>query len=243
MFQGLTVGANVEVKERDSLGGGGVLPTGLYPAKINHVYVHTAESEAMGFAIELDINGKKHSETIYVTSGKKKGKKTTYTKDGKEYPLPGFLMVNSLATVVAGKKISELAEPEKKILKLYDFESKSEKPTEVPVVMDLTGKNVVVAIRHVRKNKQVKNGQGDYVDTNEVREYNEIEKFFHPETYLTSSEIEDGVAQSEETFAWQWKDKFDGKVKDLYKEDPKNATASSAGGQAGGAAPTESLFN
>ena len=80
---------------------------------------------------------------------KKSGKlKATYTKDGKELPLPGYTKILNIFHVAVDANIPDLGsvESEPKILKLYDFKERKEVPKEVPCLVQLHGAKVQLAL-------------------------------------------------------------------------------------------------
>lgn len=78
----------VEGTERDSLGGGGVIDSAVYPATIDSMYMTEAASGAVGVVINLVINGRKYSETKYITN--KEGKNTFVDKN-QQRAIPAFI--------------------------------------------------------------------------------------------------------------------------------------------------------
>ena len=246
MLANLKLDDGVDGEEKDVLGGGrGPLDSNAYPATITMAYM----SESEGGATAVNITAKTRDDkeiraAIYVTSGRAKGQKTTYERDGKTYPLPGFLLVNSLCQLATGKEISQL-ETEEKVIKLYNFDSKAEVPTKVPVIVELLQKEIVIGLLKQTVDKSAKNDAGVYVATGETREENEIDKFFRARDNKTTSEIR---AQVEEAvFIDQWKAKWEGKVKNKAKGAaagagtagmPKASGGSMFGGASAAAAPS-----
>ena len=227
--------ANIE-GEKDTLGGGGTKESGVYPAKVKLAYVTEASSGAIGVNFEFDLgSGSTFKITEYITSGKAKGGKSTYTnKDGKEQFLPGYNTVTSIAQLTVGKEITDLTE-ETKVVKLYDYESKKEIPQEVSVLTELIGQSLALGIIKQVVNKNVK-VDGVYVPTNETREENILDKVFSING-LTRAEIAAGA--TEPKFLEQWKAKNLGVTRNRVKpgiDAPKQA------GGATSAAPTKSLF-
>lgn len=214
MFQDLTTDSSI-ANEEDRLGGnGGPLESGIYLAKIKAAYGEVSKGGARGLSLQLDIDGREYRETLWVTSGTAKGCKNYYEKDGEKHYLPGFLNATALALLTVGKELAEL-EPEDKVLNLYDFDQKTEVPTKVPMLTELLGEQVYVGIRKVKDNKSVR-GDNGYVPTNEAREFNEMDKFFHAESKMTTSEIR---AEAEEAHFFDlWDEKNTGKLVDKFKE-------------------------
>lgn len=236
LLKNLETKANVE-GEKDVLGGGGVLDTNVYPMKVKVAYFTTAASGAVAINLQGDVDGKEVRQQFWVLSGNDKGNKNTYTKDGKEYYLPSFLTANSLALLTVGKELSQL-DVEKKVIKLYDFDAKEERPTEVDVLVELTGQMIQAGIQKQTVDKNEKGDDGKYHPTGETREINEIVKFFRYDDGLTVPEIEKGVTEAK--FKDDWVAKWAGKVINKAKG---NKDGAKSGLPSGGAKTgTSSLF-
>lgn len=207
-------------KEKDVLGGRVLLPTGVYDATIDVVYLTKSPGGANAFNFVLDIGGRKVRDTVYVTN--KQGG-VTYTKDGKKYPLPGYSLCNALAKLVAGKEIPQL-EFEKKLVKIYNWDQKKEVPTEVDVAVELVGQPTKVGIELHRENKNAKDQAGNYVPTAEIREFNTITRVFHAQSNQTASEYN---AQAPAEFMEMWAKEFTGKVIDKTAKGPVAPAAGS----------------
>lgn len=229
--------------EKDSLGGGGPLESGLYNAKITLAYVTTSQGGAVGLVVHMKTAaGRDIRQTLWMTSGTAKGAKNYYTdKQGNKQYLPGFLHANSLALLTVGKEISEL-ESEQKVVKLYSSEAKAEVPTKVDVLTELLDQEIIVGLIKQKVDKTTKNGDGVYVPTGETRDENEIDKVFRASDRKTTAEIR---AQEEEAkFADAWAAKWTGVTRDRSKG--ASGTAGAPGKPAAAAAgtkkPTTSLF-
>ena len=221
----------------DTLGGGGFQPkeSNIYLADIKVMYVTESAAGAKAVNVELELeDGSNYRETIYVTN---RNGDVTFEKDGKVFPLPGFKLIDEMCLIASGKDLTQ-QDFQPKTLKLYDFESRSEIPREVPVSMDTVGQKIAVAIQQVRENKQTKGGDGKYHATSEERVYNTIQSVFHPEHKVTVSEAR---AEKEAGFWDAWLKKWEGKVNDKYKEVAQSGGMKSA---STGSAPTKnnSLF-
>ena len=241
LLKNLETKAGVE-GEKDILGGGGALDSGLYDLTIKVAYVTTSSGGALALNTIFDYNGKEVRQQFWMTSGNDKGNKNTYTKDGKEFYLPGFITANSLALLTVGKEISQL-DLEEKTIKLYDFEAKGEVPTKVQVFTELTGQTITAGIQKQTVDKNIDSGQVDgngrkiYVPSGETRDINEVVKFFRADDGLTVPEIEAQVTEAK--FKNDWENKFAGKTINRAKGlDGVKAGAPSAAKQ-----PTKSLFS
>lgn len=220
-------------KEKDVLGGRSLLPTDVYEGTVEVAYLTTSNSGAKAFNFVFNVDGRQVRDTIYVTN--REGAVTYTSKDGKKHALPGYSLVNALCKLTIGKEIPDLVfEP--KLVKIYNFDLKKEVPTEVPVAVELTGQEVKLGIVHVRENKQAKDQTGQYVPTPDVREYNTVERVFHPKTDHTIAEYD---AQAPAEFMAAWLKEYKDKVRDKYKPVPGASAAPSSGGFT---APKTSLF-
>lgn len=198
----------------DTLGGGGFQPkeSNIYLADVKVMYVTESQAGAKAVNVELELeDGSNYRETIYVTN---RIGEVTFEKDGKVFPLPGFKLIDEMCLIASGKDLTE-QDFQPKTLKLYDFESRSEVPREVPVSMDTVGQKIAVAIQQIRENKQVKGDDGKYRPTNEERVINSIVAVFHPEQKVTVTEAR---AEKEPAFWDAWLKRWEGKVNDKYKE-------------------------
>lgn len=241
LLKNLETKAGVE-GEKDILGGGGALESGLYDLTIKVAYVSTSSGGALALNTIFDYNGKEVRQQFWMTSGNDKGNKNTYTKDGKEFYLPGFISANSLALLTVGKEISQL-DLEEKTIKLYDFEAKGEVPTKVQVFTELTGQTITAGVQKQTVDKNIDSGQVDgngrkiYVPSGETRDINEVVKFFRADDGLTVPEIEAQVTEAK--FKNDWDAKYTGKTINKAKGSKDGVTA---GAPSAGAKPTKSLF-
>jgi len=233
--------ASIET-EKDTLGGGGfVWDTGLYDVAIDSVYMDQSKGGAysLNFVFKT-ADGRELRNTQYVTSGAAKGTRNYYEKDGKKHYLPGFTAANDIAVAATGKELSAL-EREDKIVEIYDFDLKKKVPTTKPVFMEMIGKTFKLGVQKVKEYKNVKNGAGDYVPGNEIKEFNEVAKSFNNDG-LTSVEAKAGATEPE--FVNKWLERNGA---DFIKDKTKGVTPAAGGGTSGmpaagtGAAP--SLFN
>lgn len=244
MFANLSMDDSIQ-GEKDVLGGGGSpIESGAYDAEITLAYLKQSAKKAMALEIHAKLgDGRNYRETFWITSGEDKGCKNTYQdKEGNQQYLPSFLMANSLATLACGSPLRSIMEStvEKKKVPIYNFTSRQEELEEVPVITGLIGKSVTLGILRKRINKQAKNDQGNYVDTNEERFITEIDKVFEFGTHLTSTEK---AAGGEAEFYKRWVEEKTGNTVDLFKEVKGAPPAAGASAPAGNSLPTESLFD
>jgi len=229
--------------ERDSVGSSGPIESGLYPAVISLAYLTKSAGGAVGLVLNAKTQqGREVRQTLWMTSGTAKGGTNYYTdKDGAKQYLPGFNLANSLALLAVGKEISELS-TETKVVNAYSPEAKAEVPTKVEMLVDLLGKDIIVGLIKQTVDKTQKNDAGVYVPTGEVREENEIDKFFRARDRMTTAEIR-GQA-TEATFIETWEAKWAGKTRDKAKGAAAGGTAGApkAVGAAVSKKPATSLF-
>jgi hypothetical protein len=241
MLANLTTDSSI-ADEKDSVGGGGVLESGIYACQIAMAYLSKASSGALGLVLTLKTeSGKDVKQTLWMTSGTAKGGKNYYEKDGEKHYLPGFLHANSLALLTVGKEISAL-ETETKVVNVYSAEAKAEVPTKVEVLMDLLGKEIIAGLIKQTVDKTKKNEAGVYEPTGETRDENDIDKLFRASDRMTTAEIR---AQAESaTFIDTWSAKWTGQTKNKAKGASGTAGApkAAAGAPAAAKKPTTSLF-
>lgn len=236
MFKSLNTATDIAA-EKDTLGGGGSVPSGLYDLTIKVAYVAFAKSEAMSVNLICQTSaGKELRFTEWVTSGKDKGCKNYYEdKNGDKQFLPGWVTINGVCLLGAGVPLTEI-EPEKKKIMLWSYDAKAEVPTEVDVLTELSGKSITLGVQEVRENKTAMNeALGKRVPLNEERKLNQINKVFRTRDHLTVVEI---TAGSEEAiFYSQWDKKNTGVMVDKFKE-----VAAGPAGAKPGAPAAKSLF-
>ena len=228
--------------EKDSIGNGGPLDSGLYNSTVTMAHINKAASGALGLVVTLKTTEDKEvRQTLWMTSGTAKGCKNYYEKDGQKHYLPGFIAANALALLTVGKEISQL-ETETKVINLYSAEAKAEVPTKVEVVMDLLNQEVIAGVIKQTVDKTKKNEQtGIYEATGETRDENEIDKFFRAKDRMTTAEIR---AQAEEAvFIDSWNAKWADKTRDRAKGGASVGTPGMPKAAAAGTKkPTTSLF-
>jgi len=213
LLAGLTTNDASIQAETDSVGGGGVLDSGIYHSNLTLAYL----SKSKGGALALNIHfktaeGREGRQQLWMTSGDAKGNKNFYEdKQGNKKFLPGFLHANALCLLTVGKEISQMV-PEQKVVNLYNPELKKEVPTQTDVLVDLIGQEVYLALQNQTVDKTVQADNGTYVPTGETRQQNELDKVFRLRDQLTVAEIK---AQATEPAVFKtWTEKFAGKVID-----------------------------
>ena len=238
LFNNITSDESI-ANEKDSLGGARTLESGAYNFTIKLAYVIRAASEAMGVVLELESDkGEKLKVTEYVTSGKEKGCKHYYERNGEKHYLPGFNNINSVCLLSIGKELKDMSH-EEKMVPLYNKDAKAEVPTKVPVLVDLIGQQITLGVIREIHNKSKWN---DVTKTRDVVEgtieQNSVDKVFRTRDYKTTNEVRGQVAEA--VFYNQWIEKNAGKDRDKTK-----AGAATGTGTAGAPAakPKQSLFS
>ena len=232
---------NVETQSIEGTGGGFAWESGVYDTTIKMVYLNQSKTEAVSFNIILEKNSGNFAElreSFWVKSGKAKGNKTYYTKDGKDYPLPGYSVANSLCVAVTGDRLPKCMDSaEKKTVKIWNPDLKKEVNAERPVITSLIGKTVKVAVHQIIEDKQAKNEKGEYVSTGASRTVNQC-KFFGNDEGKTAEEI---TGKEAATRFDKWAQKNTGTVIDKSTAKKGGNSAADIMGSAS-ATPKDSLF-
>ena len=230
---------------QDRLGGFSRLESDAYLGKIKMAYAGKAASGAQFVAIIFGHGEgakEEYRETFYITN--KKGENFYIDADKKKQPLPGFTVIDDLCQVITGHPLN-VQETEEKTVNVYDPEAKKELPKAVPVLVGLLEGEVTLGIIKQTVNKQVKNGAGEYVDTDETRDENVVEKVFHHPSNMTVVEAKRGSTQA--AFYGSWVEKNRGVTRDKTKKTGQGGKAGKPGmpptaGAANAAAKGASLF-
>jgi hypothetical protein len=185
--------AAAEKVEEDFMGGGGALDTDIYLATIKTAYIgKAAASDARNVTLLLDINGREVRQQIWVSN---RAGEVTYKdkKTGDDKNLPGFNQINSLCMLLCSKEMGGM-DVEELTVKLYDFTAGKELPQAVDCFTELHGEKVNVALQRQTVDKTAKNeNTGNYEPTGEVRDQNEIVKFFPEDKLVSISEVAEFV--------------------------------------------------
>jgi len=225
--------------EKDSIGGGFVLDSGLYQATIALAYGITSTSGATGLVIQAKTaQGQVIKQTFWTASGRDKGCKNYYEKDGKKNYLPGFLQAQALTLLACGKELHEI-EAETKIVNVYNSDAKAEIPTKVEMLMELLDKEILIGLVKQTVDKNAKDSNGVYQPTGETREENEIDKLFRASDRMSVVEIRAKVDTA--AFADTWLTKWGGMVKDKSTKTSGTPGAPKTG-STGTKKPSASLF-
>ena len=230
----LPTGVAVE-EEKDTVGNGGALDSGVYSGVLDLVYMDKSKNGAKSINIHFNVDGKTVRQTVYISN---RAGEYTYKdkKTGEAKPLPGYSQMDAFFKAVTGKGIAGGQELVEKTLKLYDFDAKAEVPVPRECFMDAQGQKIAIGIIKVSEEKTTDSGGGVYVGTGEYREINEFDKYFDADTGLTTLEKTAGITVPE--FLNTWKDKKEGTVK-VKKAKNQPAAGSKPGSPS---KPATSLF-
>jgi hypothetical protein len=241
MFANLTSDKSI-VEDKDVIGGSGPMDSCLFTGKITVAYGIKSKKGAAGVVVTINNGTRDLKQTIYVSSGDAKGNKNTYQKGGETHYLPGYNLVTGLCLLTVGKELKDLATDDK-LVGIYDYQSKKEIMTTVPMLIELLGQEITVGVQRVIENKNVANDKGVYVPSGETRELNEIDKFFRTKDGLTVAEIKGGLQQAaEDSYMHKWEKRWAGVIKDKSSKAAKSTTAFGKATAAASATPDESIF-
>jgi hypothetical protein len=202
---------DADVEETTDTLGGSVLDSDIYKVTIKTIYMgNSTKTNAMSATVIGTLkDGSEFKNTQWVLSGDTKGNKPYYERNGKKYPLPGYAVIDDICKLTIGKSLGD-AETEENIVKIYDYESQKDVPTEVDCIADVAGHEVLLAIQKQLEDKTEEAADGTRIATGETRDTNEVSKVLDPEgaTWLENKE------KTEPEFAEKWLTKNKGKVRD-----------------------------
>ena len=232
IFENLTTEGLEEATDR--LGGPTLFDTDVYTGIVKLAYAGKSAGGAHSLTVLLDLDGTEYKEVLYVTD--KKGNNWFPNKQDpkKKEQMMGFIVADDLALLTTGFPLANQTF-EDKVVNIYDYEVKREVPTNVPVIVDMIGKEVSVAIERATENKQAKDSSGVYQNTTETRDTNNIMKVYHADTGRTVSEFKGQV--NDPVHRDGWLARFKGKTRNKVK-----SVEGSSGLPGGAAKPTGSLF-
>ena len=220
MLENLQTDNTIE-KDGDVIGGYSVLDTNVYDFTIEVAYIdYSKNTGAMSMNMHLKgANGEQLKTQQWVASGDVKGNNNYYVdkKTNKKRYLPGFTIMNDIALLSVAKEIGQCA-MEPKMVKLYDYDLRTEMPVEKTVITDLTNAHISLGVIKQTVDKNVQNGQGDYVPSGETRDENEVDKAFRTSDGFTTVEV---TAESDSpVFKQKWLDKNLGVTRNKVKGVP-----------------------
>lgn len=182
LLAGLNEVNTTDLQENDSVGFS-YTPSGVYPALINLAYVDVDTKGRRILQLEFKTKeGDKertrfHRQYFSYENG-------AFTKDGKTHF--GLKIVEGLVQLAAGTSLNNV-ERENKIIEVATREGKVKE--EKLVLTGLRNQKIKVGLIHEITNKRGQDATGAWVDTNEKKEENRIDKFFHFEDETTSGEF------------------------------------------------------
>lgn len=222
---------------QDRLGGFNVRDTDAYLGTIKVAYAGQSQGGARNVTLVVNLPDGEYTETVYVTNKKGENWFLNQNDKSKKVPLPGFTTIDDICLVTTGKPLSE-QETEEKVVKVYDYEERKELPKSVPVLVELTGKEVILGILKETVDKNAKNDStGEYEPTGETRDQNSISKVFHHPSKVTvveAREAQKAGRDAEATFYDKWVEKNKGQTINRAKG---TGTAGGQTGRPGGGAP------
>jgi hypothetical protein len=221
-------------KATDSLGGGGVLDSNIYPFQIKTIYLGSSKTAAVSATVVGKLeNGSEFKTTQWIISGNSKGNKPYYERNGKKYPLPGYTVIDDICQIVTGTSLGDI-EMEEKTVKIYDFELGKEVPTEVDCICDVEDGEVFLAVIKQLEDKTEDDGAGGRsVIVGESRETNEVAKVLNADG-ATLLEVKDAA---EIVWKDKWLTKNEGNVRD------KRAKGTGAAGAPQKASTAKKMFS
>lgn len=247
MFSNLKRTSDIE-ESKDTLGGF-ILESDIYTTNIVTAYSDFFKSGAQYINVKFlvtkpDGSTQNFNERFTITN--KQGSIFYVGKDGKKHALPGYEIMDDMCLLTTGKTLAE-QETEKKVLMIWNSNEGKEVPTEVDCLVDLFGKDILLAIQKIRRNKQVADASGKYIDSKEEQFLNQSRKVFDAEYKATVPEIrtaERNNVAPEATFINKWLAKNKGVTLDEYKEIISGTSAGFSGstGNANGASAQTRIF-
>jgi hypothetical protein len=249
MFSNLKRASDVE-ESQDVLGGSFLLDTDIYSGKIITAYADFFGSGAQFIVLKLNLtkqDGTVQEYTERFTVTNREGSIYYVGQDNKKHALPGYDLVDDLCWLTLGKPLAEV-DTQKKVLKLWNKDEGKEVPTEVDCLTDLFGQDVLVAIVKMRRNKQVADQNGKYINSADEQMVNEVRKFFHVDYKATVPELRKAEKSNmdpkdiQPDFYQKWIDKNQGKLIDKYKEVISGSSNTSFSGNTGSSTSQSRVF-
>jgi len=234
----MNTSSDIKSEEKDTLGGGFLLDSNIYDMIIQLAYLDKSKGGAHCINLHCkDAGDNKFRQTIYFTN---RNGDNFYERDGEKNYLPGYNQLNAISLLAADKALNEIA-TEEKMVNVYNYDEKKEVPTKKEVLMDWINKPIKLGILNISDDKNEKNADDKYVPSGELRNINEIDKVFRASDGKTIVEIK---ADDDANFITEWKDKWEGEIKQKGKgiRDP-SLGAAAPGGSTGNPTPApSSLF-
>ena len=232
MFQNLKRDSSIQDNSDDiPAPASGILGSAVYPAVIDVAYTTKSSKDTTGIVFHFKLeNGRDFKTTLWVMSATGEYK---WEKDGRSGYWPGFLLFDEISTIVTGKSCDLLNPPEDKIINIWNYQERKEKPTEAKVLTELQGGKINLAILAQKRDH--------WEDSSKWVEQNELDKVFTPEG-LSVNEKQSGATEG--TIQTRWEDRFQFDVADRRKQSKNGEKfvrqVQTPAGQ--GAEPSKSLF-
>ena len=240
-----TTTSDVSVPKERVPVGKGAIESGYYPAKVEYAYLTESSAGAVGVVVslKLDVQGTEvtKSETFWITN---RNKENFYKdKEGKKVVMPSFQTITDIYGLVNNTPIENIeADIDSRVIKVYDYDSKTEVPTEVNMITTLLNADIGVLMQKVTKNKSAKQANGSYADTAEFYTTNQIAKFVDKDSGMTLTEVIAGSPEA--TYKTAWLKQNEGVTRDLRTIKEAGTTLSSSNNASSTAvAPKKSLFS
>lgn len=225
-------------QESESVGGSRTLfDSDVYKARIKQAYLDAYESGSRFLSLMLDIGGKDYEERLLLTNGK--GESFWTNDKGEPQQYSGLTRFEELAFAAGYPNIQAIGIQAANI-RAWDKDAKAFVLRQhQTVLVNLQGKEVLVAIQKIVQNKQKKNEvTKKYDKLNEREEINQIEKFAN---LSKQTQLEAAKNVNPPQFMDAWIAKWQGNVNDKYKTQ-KNAPSQGTPTAAGGAPAGSDLF-
>jgi len=116
--------------------------TGFYTGVIEKAYAKVSDGGAFGVVTHIKrADGAVLQNTEWITSGTAKGCKNYWIdKNDNKNPLPGYTNIHNLDGILGYDR--DYPKTEKGNIMLYDFDLKTEVPTEVEIISEWVGKEI-----------------------------------------------------------------------------------------------------
>lgn len=221
-----------------------ILESDVYKVKIKDMYNIMSKKGAIGIRLILgygDNYAKEYKEDIYISD---REKRFTYTKDKKEYPLPGYSLINDICGLTVGTSLAAVSENTvEQMKKVYDFTTKSEINESHETYVDMIDQIFIAGIIKQEETKKEFGSDGQLYDTDQTRMTNHIRNVFAADTKNNLYELDhaEGEDVPEAKAYEQWVEYFKGKTIDKTTKSSNSSFEPKTARQASAAAPRRSL--
>jgi len=205
LFDNIQVDETAEVEEQKvSKVSSWIKDSGAYTVEITMMRFKESKGGATGFVMEMETEDgaritkeewftNKEGGTQYVVKDKKTGM-PQLDDSGKQVmkDLPGMSALKSISKAVTGNPMAFMTTV-KKVVPIYDYESKGNVDTEVDVASEFIGKTIEILVEHTLSDKtELNKSTNKYEPVAKVQQSREIVAFVDPVTHKTFSEAEAG---------------------------------------------------